>query len=316
MRQPPYLSAEDCERVLTPARALELAETALRWEADARVVHPPAGALRMSVAQTGFRYHSKTVALPEIGVAGARVVGYAVAPDGSRPGAADATRLIVLMDLQTGRPLAIVDEHYNYSLRTAASVGVAARLLRSAPVRLGVVGAGVVARASVRVLLEAVDVTELVLYSRTPGRLGELAEMARDMTDLSVSIAPDATSVLDRCDVVVLATTTRSPIQVGALRPGLVLCALGTHEVDAEGYRGADHIVVDDWAQTRSASDIAAMTAAGLELDESLVVSLADLVTGRRSLADGPEDSILIRTEGLASQDILFAHHVWREATG
>ena len=315
MQPPPYFSSDDCKRVITAARALDLAETALRWEADGRVVHPPGGALRMSVSETGFRYHSKTVALPEIGVAGARVVGYATAPDGSRPGADEATRLIVLMDLQTGRPLAIVDEHYNYSLRTAASVGVAARLVRSAPVRLGVVGAGVVGRASVRVLLEALTVTELVLYSRTRSRCAELAETARGMTDVSVTIAPDATSVLDSCDVVVLATTTRSPIQIGALRPGLVLCALGTNEVDAAGYRGANHIVVDDWAQTWSASDIAAMVQAGLELDESLVVSLPELVAGSRSLDDGPEDSILIRTEGLASQDILFAHHVWLEST-
>lgn len=313
MEQPAYVSAADTERLLSPARALELAETALRWEATGRVIRPPA-ALRMSVPETGFRYHSKTVALPEIRVAGSRVVGYVVAPDGSRPGAEDATRLIVLMDITSGRPLAIVDEHHTYAVRTVASVGVAARLVRQGPVRLGVVGAGVVARAGLPLLTEALAVTELVLFSRTLSRCEQLAEEARRITDVAVSIAPDATDVLDLCDVVVLATTTRTPIQVGKLRVGQVLCALGTNEIDADGYRSADHVIVDDWAQTREASDIAAMLAAGLELDESLVLSLPDLIVGNRTLTASPDESIIIRTEGLASQDILFAHHVWQES--
>jgi ornithine cyclodeaminase/alanine dehydrogenase-like protein (mu-crystallin family) len=313
MQQPPYVSAADCERVLSPARALELAETALRWEATGRVVRPPA-ALRMSVPETGFRYHSKAVALPEIGVAGARIVGYAVAADGSRPGAEDATRLIVLMDLEDGRPLAIVDEHYNYAVRTVASVGVAARLVQPGAVRLGVIGAGVVARTGVGVLLEALTVTELVLHSRTRSRCEQLAEHARRITELGVCVAADSATVLDTCDVVVLATTTRAPIQVGKLRPGQVLCALGSNEIDADGYRSADHVIVDDWAQTHAASDIAAMIAAGLELHESRAVPLPELVVGRRSVTASPGESIIIRTEGLASQDVLFAHHAWRES--
>jgi ornithine cyclodeaminase/alanine dehydrogenase-like protein (mu-crystallin family) len=313
MEQPLYISAEQCQRTLTPARALELAETALRWEATGRIRYPQAGALRMTVPETGFRYHSKTVALPEVGVVGSRVVGYAVAPDGTRPDADEATRMIVLMDIDTGRPLAIVDEHYNYALRTAASVGVATRLVHPGPARLGVVGAGVVARSSVRVLLEALEVTELMLFSRTRSRCEQLAEEAREMTDVGVSIASSATDVLDTCDVVVLATTTKSPIQAGAVRQGLVLCALGSNEIDADGYRSANHLLVDDWTQTRAAGDIAAMIAAGLEIDEAAVVPLPRLVVGDVTVTATPEESIIIRTEGLASQDILFAHHVWHE---
>ncbi|MDR3032326.1 MAG: hypothetical protein LBV78_04335, partial [Kitasatospora sp.] len=177
------------------------------------------------------------------------------------------------------------------------------------------VGAGEVARASVRVLLEALTVTRLALYSRTRSRCERLADEARGIADVAVSVAPDATSVLDACDVVVLATTTRSAIQVGEVRPGLVLCALGTNEIDADGYRSADHVVVDDWAQTQAASDITAMVAGGLELDESLVVPLPELVAGSRGVSASPEESIIVRTQGLASQDILFAHHVWQESS-
>lgn len=314
MDRPVYLSADDCECLLTPEHALRLAEEALRWESAGQVVYPPARALRMSFPQTGFRFHSKAVALPEIGVAGARVVAYGVAADGSRPDASRATRLIVLMEMSSGVPLAIVDEHYNYSLRTAASVGVAARQVRKGPVRLGIIGAGVVARACVPIMLTALDVTGVMLHSRTASRCDQLAELVTATADIEVVVTGSAEDVLAGCDIVVMATTASSPIQRGALRPGIVVCALGSNEIDAAGYLSADHFIVDDWAQTLAAHDIAAMVAAGHPLEEHVSATLPDLVAGETNAA-APDESVIIRTEGLASQDILFAHWAWQEYT-
>jgi len=110
MRQPRYVSSSVCEQVLPPARAIELAELALSWEARDRVHYPIPRALRMRPPDHMLRFHSKAAALPELGVAGCRIVGYRAESDGTRPGAEAATRLVVLIDLETGAPLAIVDK--------------------------------------------------------------------------------------------------------------------------------------------------------------------------------------------------------------
>ena len=315
MKQPVYISAADCERILTPERAVELATRALMWEAAGEVIYPASRALRMNVSHTGFRYHSKVVALPEIGVAGTRVVGYRVASDGSRPRASETTRLIVLMDLNTGAPLAIVDEHYNYSLRTAASVGVAARIVRPGPIKLGIIGAGVVAQASVKVMLTQLDVEAMVIHSRTVARCNTLVDLAASVApDVDVVIAASSAEVLAVSDVAVMATTAASPIQVGAIRSGTVICALGSNEIDTAGYLSADHLIVDDWAQTQSASDISEMLSSGHPLAQRLSTTLPELVSKPMGTWSADE-SIVIRTEGLASQDIAIAHHVWQEHT-
>ncbi len=315
MQQPHYVSSAVCEQVLTPARAVELAELALSWEAGERVHYPTPRALRMRPPGQALRFHSKAVALPELGVAGCRIVSYRAEPDGSRPGAEDATRLVVLIDLETGVPLAIVDEHYNYSLRTAAAVGVAARRLANTPARLGVVGAGVVARASVAVLLSAVPVVEVALSSRTPARCAELAELARGLSDAEVRVCDSVEQVLESSDLVVTATTARAPIVRGPLRPGVLLCAVGSNELDGAAYSSCDRLIVDDWAQTEEAGDIAALLAEGHPLRERLAGELSGLVGGTVPGRRRPDETIIVRTEGLASQDVLFAHWAWQEAT-
>jgi ornithine cyclodeaminase/alanine dehydrogenase-like protein (mu-crystallin family) len=314
MRQPDYVSREQCERLLTPQRALELAETALRWEAAGSVYYPPERQLRMAPPDSDFRYHSKAVMLRDIGVAGCRVVGYTVAADGSRPGADDATRLVILMEETTGVPLAIVDEHWNYALRTAASVGVAARLLAPGPVRLGIIGAGTVARAALRVMLAGLDVQEVLLTSRTLGKCDELARIARAGSVEAVSILEGTAPVLEGCDVVITATTAREPLLTEPLRPGVVLCALGSNELSAEVYLSADRFIVDDWAQTQRASDIAQMIASGAPLEKHLSASLSALVADGAGLRGEAAQSVVVRTEGLASQDLLFAHAAWQES--
>jgi ornithine cyclodeaminase/alanine dehydrogenase-like protein (mu-crystallin family) len=309
--QPRYVSAADCERLLTPVDALETAETALRWEAASQVLYPEQRALRLTEPESGFHYHSKVVAIPELGVAGARIVGYRVADDGSRPGAAMATRMVVLMDLASGAPLAIVDEHYNYALRTAASMAVAARIVRPGPVHLGLIGAGTVAQACIPVMLEAMDVTKLTMFSRTISRCEQLAELTSGLTGADIQIAGALDEVVERCDVVLTATTARAPIYTGAIRPGIVICVLGTNELDAAAYLSADRLVVDDWTQTQRASDIAPMIAAGHPIEQHLSASLPELVVAGVGENFGPSESVIIRTEGLASQDIMLAHRVW-----
>jgi len=105
-----------------------------------RASKPPA--IRMQSTDPQFKSHSKAVIIRPLGVAGIWCVGYALGADGSGPSSPNSTRLVVLMDLETGSPVAIIDEHNNYTLRTAASVAVAAKHLHPDSPKLGLIGAG------------------------------------------------------------------------------------------------------------------------------------------------------------------------------
>ena len=96
---------------------------------------------------------AKGAALPEVGVAGVRVVGYRIFPDGSGTSRDDNMRYVLLHDPVSGQPLAIVDEHTSYGVRSAASGVVGAKYLaRPDSGVVGLVGAGKLMRSALLAL--------------------------------------------------------------------------------------------------------------------------------------------------------------------
>ncbi len=311
-----YITRDDCQRVISPRDALQLAEQALRWEASGDVVYPTPRSLKLRAAEGALTYHSKVVSLSALNVLGARVVSYRVEADGRRPGADRSTRLLVLIDTDTGGTLAIVDEHYNYALRTAASVGVATQYLAGERPVLGVVGAGVVARASIDIMLEALPLEAVRIYSRTPERAQSLIDSFADSTDVPLTVCSDVDELAATSNVLVTATTAREPFVFERhLRPGMTVCALGSNELDSSVYESCDRLVVDDSAQTLQAADIASLSLKDRTMEDLIRGELPGLVVGDVPRRTGPDEVIVVRTEGLASQDVIFAHFAWKAIT-
>lgn len=310
-----FIPESVCRQLVDVPQVLDRVEQAFRWESAGQVRHSEPAALRMTSDSPRAKFHSKAVVLPELGVAGFRVVGYRLQGDGSGPSSPDSTRLIVLVDLETGSPMAIIDEHYNYTLRTAASMGAAVRHLSPEQPVLGVVGAGGVAHDVVRIFLHALRLEAVLVTSRRPETRERLATEARQWTDLPVEAVDTLDEVVDRANLVVTATTVKQPlIDADRIRPGMTLCALGSFEFTPEVYRQVDKLVVDDWGQTSVAHDVRPMLDSGALTTARVYAEISEIVVGAKPGREGTEETILVRTEGLPSQDIALAHWVYEEA--
>lgn len=310
-----FIPVSVCRQLVDVGAVLDRVEQAFRWEATGRVRHAEPGTLRMGSDEPPAKFHSKAVVLPELGVAGFRVVGYRLQEDGSGPSSPDSTRLIVLTELATGSPLAIVDEHYNYTLRTAASVGVAVRHLCPERPVLGMIGAGGVAHDVTRIFLECLPLEAVLVTSRRSESREQLAAEARRWSDVPVTVTGDLDAVLERSNLLVTATTVRQPlVPADRVRPGMTLCALGSFEFEPQTYRRVDKLVVDDWRQTSAAHDVRPMLDDGLLAADDVYAEVARIVAGEVPGRERPEETILVRTEGMASQDIALAHWVYEEA--
>lgn len=311
----PFVSVGVCRDIVDPALVAERIEQVYRWVAEGQVVHSNPVAMRMSHDAPSFKSHSKAVIIPPLSVAGLRAVAYRVQADGSGPSSPNSTRLVVLIDLETGEPLAIVDEHYNYTLRTAASVAVAAKHLTPDRPVLGLIGAGGVAQAVLQMFAEVLPLEAVVVTSRREESRTAFVERHGAAMPFKVTAVASSAEVLARCNVVVTATTTKSAlVKQGDVRPGMLLCALGSHELAPEIYRSADKVFVDDWAQTQVAHDIAPLISSGHFGRDRLSGELADVVVGQIPGRERADEVIVVRTEGMASQDIALAHWVYQEA--
>ncbi|MBV8373676.1 MAG: ornithine cyclodeaminase family protein [Candidatus Eremiobacteraeota bacterium] len=151
--------------------------------------------------------------------------------------------VIVLLDTRTGVPLASIDARLITEMRTAAvSAAVTRRLMPENARALAVLGSGVQAGAHVEALAQVARFDDIRVWSRT-------REHAERFAQAHGAIATDAESAVRDADVVVVATSSQSPVLRGTwLKPGAHVNSVGANrphwrELDDESMRNT--VIVD-----------------------------------------------------------------------
>ncbi len=121
-------------------------------------------------------------------------------------------------------------------------------------------------------------------------------------------------------DIVVCATTARSPVLDGALiDPGTFVVAAGanqaeTREVDGETIRRADRVFIDSRADSlANAGDLLVPLGAG-DIGELDIGEIAELVSGRRPGRERDDEITYYKSIGVPIQDLVTAQHIERRA--
>ena len=219
---------------------------------------------------------------------------------------------LALSDAETGSPVAYLDATRLTAARTGCIAGLAARELSSPPVRLGLLGAGAVARASARAVAAATDVASVRVYSPSDSREAAAADLAGLAEEVRAVGTPAA--AVESATVVVTATTSETPVFEGAdLAAGAVVVALGAYtaemqEVDATTVRRAARVFGDVPAEAAETGDL---RAAGLETVD--VVPFADVLTGAAG-RESADDVLLVEAVGSAVLDAAAAEHLYDRA--
>jgi ornithine cyclodeaminase len=313
-----YLSDADVRALLDVRAVLEVVEDTFRWALAGRVDWPEPRLFRLNLEQPArAKYHVKGAALPELGVAGVRVVGYRIFPDGSGTSRDDNMRYVLLHDPVSGHPLAIVDEHTSYGVRSAASGVVAAKYLaRPDSAVVGLVGAGKLMRSALVALAALFPLREVRATSRSAASRQAFAEtMGAELPNVRIRPVETPAEACRGADVVMSATTAHANLMFERdFGPGVFVCGLGQHEVAPDAFEAFDKVVVDDWEQVRSLADFRAMRGAGRFDRDRLYAELPEIVTGAVPGRTSAAERILVRTEGLVTQDVAVSTWLYREA--
>ena len=172
--------------------------------------------------------------------------------------------------------------------------------------RVTVIGAGPQATGHADALASVRRVDSIHYLVRNPSRT------ALDALALG---SHEATTALRTADVVVCATSARTPLFDSALlRDDAVVIAVGSHEPGARELDSAllarCTVVVEDVATAlREAGDVVIAVAHHALAQEDLV-SMRDVVTGARPLPDG--GPVVFKSVGMAWQDLVIAEAVSR----
>ncbi len=136
--------------------------------------------------------------------------------------------VILVLDINNGSPLAVLDGRLITEMRTAAGSAAAARKLATTDRAIvTIMGNGVQAQSHIKALAEVTEFKELRLWSRNEARGRALAE------EVGATYIANAEQAVRDADIVACTTAAKEPVVKGAwLKAGAFVTAVGWNTID------------------------------------------------------------------------------------
>lgn len=151
----------------------------------------------------------------------------------SRPGL--FCGLIFLTDIETGVPLAIINDGHLQHLRVAADGAIGANIMARADAhRLGMLGSGGMARSHVDALRQVREIRQIKVYSPTQANREAYAAEISEKHGIETIAVDDPQEVYRGADILAGCTDSAVPVIRGEwLEPGMHVIAIGGRPDDA-----------------------------------------------------------------------------------
>ena len=236
----------------------------------------------------------------------AGIPAYSVKVHAKFPGQDPAIRgILVLHDIATGAPLALIESSYLTALRSALAGALGAEVLSVPEARtVAIIGAGAQGRSQLAALRLVRPIAVAHVFDTDAGTAHRFASDP-GCSGLTVAVAASLEEALDGADLIVTATWASEPfIFKRHLRPGTHITTLGPDEpgkceVAADALKAA-LVVVDD---RRLAVEMGAIGGACLGSDV-IHAELGEVLAGKRSGRTDATQITVFASVGVAFQDL------------
>lgn len=246
-----------------------------------------------------------------------------VFPDNAQRSLPTIHGVVLALDPQTGRPVALLEGGALTAIRTGAGSGAATDLLaREDAEVVAIIGSGVQARTQLEAVCTVRDISEVRVYSLNPEHARTFAtEMAGQGPIPGVIEVDDtAAAAIRNADIVCTATTSSEPVFPGdLLSAGTHVNAVGSfqttmQEVDVTTIRRSWVVVDSREAAMAEAGDLVIPMEAG-EIDRDHIhAELGEIVNGQRPGRTSEEQITYFKSVGVAVQDAVAASIALRNA--
>jgi ornithine cyclodeaminase/alanine dehydrogenase-like protein (mu-crystallin family) len=308
-----YLSRKDVE-VVAPSmeEIIELLAVAFREKGLGRTQMPPKSDVHPR--EDAF-IHAMPACIPAMKAAGVKwIAGY---PSNQERDLPSINGLLILSDVETGLPVAVMDAAWITSERTGAATALAARhLAREEATVLAILGCGVQGRSNLRALrCVRPGLRKVRAYDIHPDRTERFnSEMSRAFPTVEFLAASSPRDAVDGADIIVTAgpilREPRPVLEAAWVKPGAFVCPLdyGSY-VKPELFRKANKFLTDDAAQIldpRSACYFPEMP--------PLYGDLGEVVAGLKPGRESAAERIVCANLGLAIDDVAVGAEVLRRS--
>lgn len=307
-----FLSQEEVLQVgLTMPKIIEIVEKVFYEHGIKRVENPPKPGIHP--VPSAF-LHAMPAFLPELNAAGMKWVSSY--PTNYQHDLPSVMGVIIVNDVQTGKPLAMMDCRWITAARTGAVSAVAAKYLaRKGAETLGIVGAGIQGRFNLLAIREVLTGLKLVKYfDISEENLKTTVKKMNDSLPFRVVGSRSVQEVIESSDVIVTATGKLEKVIYFEkwVKSGALVLPVHHRGWENQVIQKADKFITDDWAQLSNAAKVVGGFDGPLP---DPYAELGEIVSGQKPGREKDEERIVDFNYGLAMEDIAIAQQVFNKAT-
>lgn len=306
VRQTLYIREEQVKELLPLAEAIEAVESAFKDKAEGHAVMPP----KLIVPLPGGDFRAMPAYLPKQGVAGVKVVNSH--PNNRQKGLPTVMAILVMVEPETGFPLAVIEATYLTALRTAAAGALGTKsLARHNSRKLAVLGAGTQGRFQIlshKLVLP--NLKQICIWSRDEELAWQAKREFEGQIGVEISVCSSPKEAVQGADVIVTTTPSRQPlVQNEWISDGVHFTCIGA---DAPGKQELDpailkraRIFLDDMAQGMESGEVNVPLREGILKPEDIAGELGEVLVGKKEGRRSDDEITVFSSTGLAIQDIV-----------
>jgi 2,3-diaminopropionate biosynthesis protein SbnB len=228
-----------------------------------------------------------------------------------------ASAAIVLNDVATGRPDALIEGSVVSAKRTAASAALAARLLSAgdAPEAVSLIGCGVINFEVLRFLrAELPQLARATVFDLDADRAAGFARRATEELGVATKTAGTVAEALAAHRLVSLATTAAKPhLDLAPLAPGSTVLHVSLRDISVADMLAAQNVVDDTDHVNREGTSVHLASQESGNTD-FVDAEIGDVVRDPESFRRDPDRTLIYSPFGLGILDMALAAHLRREA--
>jgi ornithine cyclodeaminase len=310
------LTEQTIRNLITPAEALGAARLAFSKLANGEVEQPNVLTLVFPKVQGelhgkgGYIHGNKYFSIKTAG-------GFY---DNPKKGLPSLVGSVSVFDAETGMLCGLfLDNGYLTELRTAAAGALASDLLARQDINtLAVLGSSGQARFQLEAHLGVRRPERVLTYSKTRANSENYAQEMREKFQLSVDVVDSAKEAVETADLVITATSARSPVVLAAwVKPGTHVTAIGSdmpEKVELEpALLAKAKVFCDRLSQAATQGEVHHALDAGLITPEA-VTELGEVVNGVREGRTSNDDITVADLTGVGVLDAACANLVMMKA--
>lgn len=232
-------------------------------------------------------------------------------PDNITKGHRNHNSTILLIDQASGKINTVVEAGEVNAYRTAAADAVAAAVLaRPESSTLAIFGAGHQALFECLALSRVLPIRHVLIVARDPVKALQFEKELKEH-DLNARVASSAEEACMHADVVVTATSARTPLfQAAWIRPGTHVACMGA---DSKGKQEVPPLL---YPLARLFCDLLAQSRTIGEFQHAPssveVIAIGDVMAGTKSGRESKDDITIFDSSGIALQDLFTAEGLIR----